>query len=157
MTTDKQKGYIQKLRALPNFLAQAIAGLSEEQLTTVYIPNEWTIAQNIHHIADGNYSKYNAIRQILTEHEPPLEELALELLADLPDAKNKDVGESLEIIKGLHARAVYLLEHLNKDDWHRVGVHPKKGNITLEHIAETFSTHGERHIAQIKKTLEASL
>ena len=156
MATDTQKSYIQKIRELPANLTEVIKNLSEEQLTTVYIEREWTVAQNIHHIADANFNKYNLIRQILTEEEPELGGFKEEMFANFTDARHKSVDLSLGIIEGLHGRAVLLLESLSGSDWQKAGVSSYHGRLTVEAIVETFSTHGQRHIDQIKKTLEAS-
>ncbi|MFN7470709.1 MAG: DinB family protein, partial [Roseiflexaceae bacterium] len=42
-------------------LSSAVAGLSAEQLTTRYIATEWTVAQNVHHMADSHAFALNNV------------------------------------------------------------------------------------------------
>ncbi|MCB0116959.1 MAG: DinB family protein, partial [Caldilineaceae bacterium] len=49
---------IEKISALPAQIAALTTGLSSDELTTAYIPGEWTVAQNVHHLADSHMNSY---------------------------------------------------------------------------------------------------
>ena len=66
MTAQDRSTYIDKIRALPIQLEELIEGLSTEQLTTPYLKGEWTVAQNIHHLADSHMNSYIRIKLMLT-------------------------------------------------------------------------------------------
>jgi uncharacterized damage-inducible protein DinB len=44
---------LEKYQALPDQLAAAVSGLSEEQLDLTGGPDQWSIRQIVHHLADG--------------------------------------------------------------------------------------------------------
>ena len=35
--------------------------------------------------------------------------------------------------------------------WQRVGIHPKRGELTIERIAELVAEHDENHLNQIER------
>lgn len=154
MPNTKQQAYISKIEQFPSVLERLVSKLSTKKLTTEYVKGEWTVAQNVHHIVDAHNNKYSLIRQILTEDSPKLREFKEEKWAELPDGKNRNIEYSLLMIRGLHHRVVVLLKSLNQQQWKMAGKHSGFGKISIEQIVESFSTHGGRHITQIKETLQ---
>ncbi|MDQ7036466.1 MAG: DinB family protein [Anaerolineae bacterium] len=53
-------------------LRDLIDGLNDEQVTTQYNAPEWTIAQNVHHLADAHMHAFLRCKQILTQDEAQL-------------------------------------------------------------------------------------
>jgi len=153
MPNATQKACISKIERFPSILERLVNKLSIKQLTTEYVKGKWTVTQNIHHLVDAHNNKFSLIRQILTENNPTLQEFKEEKWAELPDGKHKDISYSLLILEGLHKRVVILLRELNSKQWKLAGKHSHFGDVSIEQIVESFSTHGERHIKQIKKTL----
>jgi hypothetical protein len=43
-----------------------------------------------------------------------------------------------------------LLRALPHAAWQRTGIHPKRGELTVEQLAEVAAEHTERHIARIR-------
>ncbi|MCX6832328.1 MAG: DinB family protein, partial [candidate division Zixibacteria bacterium] len=56
---------------------------------------------------------------------------------------------SLAIIRGVQERMAMLLEGLADDDWKRVGVHPERGEMTIDDLLEIYSRHGDKHVGHI--------
>ena len=146
---------VEKIRTLPAQLEAAVRDLTSEQLTTHYLANEWTVAQNVHHVADSHMNSFIRTKLILTEDHPALKPYNQDRWAVRADADHTALEMSLQLLKGLHARWVLLLESLSEDEWLRSGVHPEIGEVTLEDQLRIYSAHGEGHIAQINKTLAA--
>ncbi|HEX2620736.1 MAG TPA: DinB family protein, partial [Phototrophicaceae bacterium] len=63
------------------------------------------------------------------------------------------IESSVEILHGIHPRIVALLESLDDAQWERTGMHPTRGEMTVEALAALYDWHGDNHIAQINKTL----
>ena len=61
---------IESLRQAPSRLAEAVAGLSDEQLDTRY--KNWTIRQIAHHIADSHLHSIIRFKWALTEDQPTI-------------------------------------------------------------------------------------
>src|SRR5262245_59460088 len=133
MLTDKQRReLIEKIRELPARLRERVSGLTDRQLTTHFQAGEWTVAQNVHHLADSHMNSFIRIRLILTEERPTLKPYDQDLWAELADSGTTALEESLSILEGLHHRWVRLFESLGEEEWRRAGLHPEIGAVTLD-------------------------
>ena len=155
MTAQERLILIDKIRHLPAQLEELVIGLSVPQLTTHFLANEWTVAQNVHHLADSHMNSYIRCKLILTEENPPLKPYDQDAWAALPDAQSADLASSLLLLKQLHARWVTFWETLATEAWNRSGFHPENGPMTLADILRSYAAHGEAHLAQITRTLAA--
>jgi len=147
--------HIQQIRELPAQLREKVAGLNAEQLTTHYVEGEWTIAQNVHHLADTHMICIRRFKLILTN--PTFDYVAYDvnLLAGYPDADNPNIEDSLNILTGLHARWAILMENLTEEEWQKKGNHPRRDDYSLEYLAGSYAKHGRDHLQQIQDVLDA--
>jgi len=67
------------------------------------------------------------------------------------------IRESLDLIRGLHARWVALFESLTDAQFAMRGMHPENGVITVEALLRTYAGHGAAHLDQITRTLAAQV
>lgn len=146
---------IDKIRHLPAQLEELVMGLSVPQLTTHLLANEWTVAQNVHHLADSHMNSYIRCKLILTEENPTLKPYDQDAWAALPDAQSADLATSLMLLKQLHTRWVTFWETLPEEAWDRTGFHPQNGSVTLADQLRSYAAHGDAHIEQITRTLAA--
>lgn len=146
---------IDKFRALPDQVAAVVAGLSDAQLTTHFIPGEWTVAQNVHHLADSHMVCFLRIKHILTEDRPSIAPYDQDRWAEIADANSADIAKSLELLRGLHMRWVDLFESLSEEQWQRVGVRPNGSEVRVVDLLRGYAGHGEAHLDQIRRTLAA--
>lgn len=154
LTHEERITKIARLRHFPDDLENLVRSLTETELFTVYIPNEWSVAQNVHHLADSHMNAYVRTRLILTEYKPTLKGYNQAAWAELEDYK-LPIEHSLAIIRNLHIRWCMLLDSLISTDFERTGVHSEIGEISLDDILITYNNHCEAHIDQIKRTLDA--
>jgi hypothetical protein len=82
---------IAAIAALPDQLRALVAGLDDATLTTVLVPGEWTVAQNVHHLADSHAQAFNRARLILTEAHPTITPYDQDAWARLPEAMAADL------------------------------------------------------------------
>jgi hypothetical protein len=155
LTNEQRRELIETIRAFPAQLRARVAGLSDEQLTTHFLEGEWTVAQNIHHLADSHMNSFVRTRLILTENRPTLKPYDQDCWAELADSGTTALEDSLSILEGLHRRWVRLFESLDESDWRRAGLHPEIGEVALDDILRIYAAHGEGHIDQINRTLAA--
>lgn len=146
---------IDRIRRLPTQIERLVADLTAEQLTTPYLVDEWTVAQNVHHLADSHMNSYIRCKLILTEDEPQLKPYDQESWASLPDASTADLSTSLPLLTALHARWVIFWRSMEPEEWSRTGFHPENGHVRLDTILLSYADHGEAHIDQISRTLAA--
>ena len=155
LNATERRGLIEKVRALPSQVAQLTAGLSATQLTTHYLSDEWTVAQNVHHLVDSHLNSYVRCKLIATEERPTFRPYDQDTWAALPDAAQADITDSLAILRHLHARWVVFWEGLAEEDWGRTGFHPDSGIVTLADQLQLYADHGEGHLDQMARTLAA--
>lgn len=154
LTPDVRTTYIQTITDFPDMLENLIDGLTLEQLNTAYLPNEWTVAQNIHHLADSHMNSFIRFKLIWTENQPPLKGYNQDVWARTADY-DVPIAESLLILRGLHARWAALLRSFGDADWSRTGNHSENGVVSLDDLLLNYHNHCHGHLVQITRTLAA--
>jgi hypothetical protein len=155
LTVQQRHAYIDHIRHLPEHVATLVRDLSAEQLTTPYLAGEWTVAQNVHHLADSHMHSYIRCKLIATEDQPPLKPYDQANWATFADATDADVTMSLTLLRSLHVRWVTFWEHLPEAAWQRTGYHPENGVVSLEMQLHLYAAHGMGHLDQMRRTLAA--
>jgi DinB superfamily len=146
---------IDTLRRFPDELHTLVGSLTPAQLTVHSLPGEWSIAQNVHHLADSHINGYIRTCLALTEEHPPLKPYDQDLWAALPVAGSADLSPSMLILRGLHARWADLYANLDDAQYARSGYHLAAGEYTVQFVLEHYVEHGELHLDQIRRTLAA--
>ena len=156
LTREERQTMIEQIRDFPPLLEAALAGLSEADVYTAHLPGEWTVAQNVHHLADVAQNTFIRMKLMLTEDTPLLKPYDQDVWAQTEDAKDAPLEPSLWVIKGAHERWYRLLHSALDRDWSQVtGQHMELGEVNLDDLVRYYSAHGEGHIEQINKTLAA--
>jgi hypothetical protein len=148
--------WIKTIEEFPLKLEALVAQLSNKQLDTVYRKNGWTIRQVIHHCSDSHLNSYIRFKWALTEEKPIIKAYYEERWAELFDSKLAPIHLSIEMLKGLHAKWVYLLKNLNNIDLKKEFIHPS-GNeaVSLEKNIGIYAWHCNHHFAHIYNLMEA--
>ncbi len=142
------------IQRFPAELAALVQDLSDVDLHTHYLDDEWTVAQNVHHVADSHMNSFVRLKLALTEANPiikPYDQDAWAVTADY----DLPVAVSLALLRGLHERWCVLWESLSDAQWARTLRHPELGAITVEDHLEVYRDHCHAHIDQIQRTLAA--
>ena len=144
------KSYLIALvRQAPARLREAVAGLSDSQLDTLY--KNWTIRQIVHHIADSHVHSYVRFKWALTEDNPTIKAYEEADWVLLDDSKQGDVEPSLALLDGLHAKWVQLLNSMTAEQFARTFVHPQTGEtVSLWTALNYYPWHGRHHTGQIQ-------
>jgi hypothetical protein len=107
------------------------------------------VRQVVHHLADSHMHSYIRTRFALTVERPTIMPYDENAWARFKDAQSGPVDASLQLLEGLHARWVRLLDSLTDEQWARPFVHPERGEITLALNIAIYSWHGLHHVAHI--------
>jgi hypothetical protein len=138
------------LADLPSRVRDAIRGLNQAQLDTPYREGGWTIRQTVHHLADSHVNAYVRFRLALTEADPTIRPYDEALWAELPDARTMPVGVSIELLSGLHARWIALIDTFRADEWQRTYIHPEQHRaVPLWQATALYAWHCRHHVAHI--------
>ena len=146
--TDRER-MIQEIADAPVGLREAVAGLGEAQLQTPYRPGGWTVRQVVHHIADSHLNSYIRFKQAVTEDEPTIKAYDESVWAELADARDGDVEDSLQLLDSLHSRWVQFLRSLGPAELARTFKHPEIGTVRVDQNIALYAWHGRHHVAHI--------
>jgi hypothetical protein len=155
LTHAERQEAIELMRTSADEIAAAVAGLSAVELTTIYIPGEWTVAQNVHHMPDSHSYAINNMRLVLTEDKPTWKPYSPDGFASIADAKSADIDVSLDLFRAMQIRWVRMLESLSDAEFARVGISLSYGERSIDDLLRIYARHARSHVAQIAATLAA--
>lgn len=155
IATKHLEDWIAILEHLPQRLENMVTPLSEEQLETPFRPGGWTVRQLVHHLSDSHHHSYIRFKWALTEDNPIIKPYLEKEWSKLFDAQAAPIQMSLDHLKAVHAKLVYLLKGLSKEDLQRKFTHPE-GNeeTTLEENIGRYAWHGSHHFAHIENLIK---
>ena len=153
--SNARNGAIQMISRLPQQVEELVSALSPEELTARPLADEWTVAQNVHHLVDSHINSYVRCKLMATEENPTLKPYDEGAWSRLVDGSSAELTDSLTLLKALHARWVHFWESLPEEAWQRTGWHPESGEVTLAKQLDLYAAHGEAHLEQIRRTLAA--
>ncbi len=147
--------WINILEHYPNKLELLVNELSTTQLETPYRPGGWTVRQVIHHVADSHNHSYIRFKWALTEETPIIKPYLEKEWAELFDTRTAPIELSLNHLRAVHAKLVYLLKGLSSSDLKSSFIHPESNESTtiVENIGR-YAWHGNHHYSHIKNLLQ---
>ena len=150
------ESWILIIEEFPDKLEELIEDLSDNQLDTPYRQDGWTIRQVVHHCADSHHNSYTRFKWSLTEDKPMIKTYLEDMWAELFDSKSAPVSLSINHLKAVHAKWVYLLNGLGDEQLNRVFIHPD-GNelVSLKENIGIYAWHCNHHFAHIKNLMQA--
>lgn len=147
--------WINVLETFPIRFEALVKHLTKEQLDTPYRPGGWTIRQTVHHVSDSHHHCYIRFKWALTENTPLIKAYNEADWARIHDSKTAPIQMSLEHIKAIHYKLVYLLKGLSKEDLKREFKHPEtNSNISLDYNIGNYAWHSSHHYAHIENVLK---
>jgi hypothetical protein len=146
VTAEQRKQAIDFLEEFPRLFRQEVEQRGDAGLERPYRPGGWTLRQLTHHVADSHSQMSGRLRMALTEDWPTIKPYDEAAWARLTDASTMQVGPSLDIIEGVHARIVTLLRSLKEADWARGFNHPENGSERLDQVLLRYEWHSRHHL-----------
>lgn len=142
--------WITIIEEFPSKLNNLVMHLNNEQLDTTYRKNGWTIRQVIHHCADSHQNSYIRFKWTLTENQPVIKAYFEDKWGEIFDSKMAPILLSINALKALHAKWVYLLKGLTSKELKRCFIHPESNElISLEKNIGIYAWHCNHHYAHI--------
>ena len=155
ITEEHFSKWISILEHLPARFEEMVGGLTEEQLETPYRLGGWTVRQVVHHVSDSHHHSYIRFKWALTEDNPVIKPYLEKEWANLFDTRTAPIQMSLDHLKAVHFKLVYLLKGLTKEQLLRTFIHPDGNEVTtLEENIGRYAWHGSHHFTHIKNLME---
>ena len=149
ITSEDLRFAIQTLAEMPALLRESLRHLNEDQLNTPYRGGGWTVRQLVHHIADSHMTAAYRLRKALTEDWPIVTGYEEKAFAELHDYYLAPVEWSVDVLEGVHARWVMLLQSMDSSQFDRGFKHAERGPMTLAVATMLYAWHARHHVAHI--------
>ncbi|WP_341215955.1 YfiT family bacillithiol transferase [uncultured Wocania sp.] len=149
------ESWISILEHFPNRLENLVTNLSDKQLDTQYRPEGWTVRQVIHHVSDSHHHSYTRFKWTLTEGKPIIKAYYEARWAELEDSKFAPIEMSINHLKAIHFKLVFLLKSLHDDDLKKCFIHPETNTeVSLKKNVGVYAWHSNHHYAHIENLLK---
>mgnify|MGYP000117894060 CR=1 FL=1 len=146
--------WISDIERFPQEIEFLVKQLSEKQLDTPYRENGWTIRQVIHHCYDSHTNSYVRFKWTLTEDTPIIKAYFEDRWAEIFDSKSAPISLSLDGLKALHSKWVYLLKNISEKDLEKCFIHPEtKAKVSLKENIGIYAWHCQHHYAHIEQLM----
>ena len=152
---ESTKAAIAKQREAPAALARLIADVPESLLRRPPSPGKWSVVAILAHLAEDELSSSWRYRQMLEKPGEVLGSFDQEEWARRGAYGAWDPHEAIEMFRLLREANVRLLAGLSDEEWQRWGTHTERGRMTVAELASHMPDHDARHIAQIRRILDA--
>lgn len=136
---------IAKLAATAGLLRLLAEDVSADQGTRPPKPGEWSVAEVVRHLVEGERDTFlPRLRRMLAEERPVFESQDRGAARD-----GLDLTALLAGFESARSDVVGVLRGLEPAGWARQGVSPSRGAVTVEGYAATMAAHDTEHLQQI--------
>ena len=152
----KRAAAFDALEASSKTLADLTKKLDDSVLRRKPAPDKWSALEVICHLRDVEKLWVNRIVKVAFSDRPAFYMLDFEALVAKHGYNTHVLSAALKEFARLRADTVCLLRALPASEWRRVGIHPKRGEISIARIVEIMIGHDKGHFEQIAKAVAAA-
>lgn len=150
----KRYEVLSKIEATPARLLSLTRGLSREAAKRRPSPGKWSIVEIACHLRDIEEIFDLRFTQIAHQERPAFWIGDNDRLASARNYAESDLAAAVKEFKRLRENTLTLLRALPHANWRRTGIHPKRGEVSIEELAHILAGHDENHLAQIERLRE---
>ncbi len=133
----------------PRLIEAAVADIPEEERRFKPGADNWSIHENVVHLADTDLVAAARMRYVLAEPGKPLVAFDQNHWARALEYSARPFEESLALFRAVRASTADLLRRAPTKAWAQTGMHTEAGPQTLEWIVEHFVEHIDAHLRSI--------
>ena len=133
-----------------NDLADALRGISDEELDRGQEGGEWTARQVVHHLADGEAMSYTRLCRLVADDPVVIQGYDEPGFADRLHY-DRPIETSLAIVGAVRAGALSLMAKMTDADWAKTGTHSEHSEYSTEMWLRIYSEHVHDHADQIRR------
>ena len=155
MRTSSRATTLDRLKATALDLVSLVGAADAARLAREPGPDEWSAAMVVAHLADSELVAAIRLRMVLSLERPRLETLDAEMWNHRFGPLEPSVRDTLGRWRAQRDTNIRVLGCLSEEEWQLVGVHPKRGPLTVAALAEGMVAHDREHLDQIRGALAA--
>jgi uncharacterized damage-inducible protein DinB len=127
-------------------LRQAVAGLSNEDLTARPGPGKWSILELVLHLTDSEYIAIDRMKRMLTEDNPPLLYADETAYVDRLFSHEQSLEDALTLFEVGRRQFARVLRKLPDESFERRGTHNRRGPLTVGGMVKEYIEHVDHHL-----------
>ena len=155
MTVEEREKLIAQYKDGYAEVTKALEGIPADLLTAHPIPNKWSAAEIVHHLADSETTSGLRLRRLLVEDNPSIQGYDQDVYAARLNYNERETAPSLEAFRYARETSAQLFEFMTDDDWKKEGTHSESGSYGCEDWLKIYAAHAHNHAAQIRRLREA--
>jgi uncharacterized damage-inducible protein DinB len=127
-------------------MAQAIAGLSCDDLAALPVPGTWSIQQIVLHLMDSDLISSDRMKRVIAEENPTLIGFDETAFARGLFYEALDAGLAADIFAKNRRLTAEILRRVPDEAFDRFGTHSERGRVTLTQLVQGMVDHLEHHL-----------
>ncbi len=141
---------LSKLEGAPAELIALMRDLSSDVLRRSPGSGEWSIIETACHIRDVEQFYAERFTKIAHLDRPRFWAMNSERLATARRYREADLKSVVKEFRQRRSDTLTLLRALPHPIWQRTGIHPERGETTIEQLAIRLGQHDRRHLGEIR-------
>lgn len=155
MTREEFQSLIQSLEDTPQIVQQLTNNLQDEQRTWKPSAEEFSVLENVCHLADLEREGYGVrITKLITEDAPLMQDFDGGRVARERDYNRQDFSTALRDFTGAREEALRTVRALSTEQLERSGTLEGAGTITLSRLLEMMREHDHSHLEELRSLRE---
>ena len=146
----RRAALLERLSAAPTALAAALKGVPDDALRRRPTSGKWSMIENAAHVRDIERVYQERFSKMAFSDSPALWMLDNDRAAVRLKYAESDPAAVVKEFRRLREDTLLLLRALPHATWRRTGLHPKRGELTLEQLAEVLAGHDDSHLGRIR-------
>jgi hypothetical protein len=130
---------------MKDFITEVLSGVPGD-LTQRAIPDKWSAHENIAHLARYHEIFLERVERILNENKPLFARYRAEEDPEWDIWRQRSSHDLLDRVAIVREQLVSKLKSLSDQDFHRVGIHLRFGEMPLSNWLEFFLVHEGHHL-----------
>ncbi|MGA7990890.1 MAG: DinB family protein [Thermoanaerobaculia bacterium] len=143
-------GILERLAAAPAALAAALKGVPDDVLRRRPEAGKWSMIENAAHARDLERVYQGRFSRMAFGERPAFWMLENDRMAEALKYASADPADVVKEFRRLREDTIALLRALPHETWKKTGLHPTKGELTVEQLAARLADHDEGHIGKIR-------
>jgi uncharacterized damage-inducible protein DinB len=145
----RRHAVLARLSSLPSRLALALKGFSPEALRRAPRAGKWSALEVACHLRDIDRLYAERVSKAAFSERPTFWMMDNARVAEALRYREADVATVLKEHRRRREDLLALLRALPHPVWQRTGLHPKRGELTIEALAAVIADHDDSHLGQI--------
>jgi hypothetical protein len=146
----RRHALLARLEGAPARLAKALGALPAEAVRRPPEPGQWAPVEIACHLRDADRVSAERVSKMAFSDRPTLWMMDNARLAERLRYREADLQAVLKEHRRRREGLVSLLRALPDGAWQRTGIHPKRGELTIEALAGLVADHDDGHLSRIE-------